>query len=399
MIVRFIKPIVLSAIAALLVTASVPAVAQQGPIKIGVVLSYSGGDNVILGKMADAAFAAYMKQHGDTIAGRKVELIKRDDTGIAPEVATRLAQELIVQEHVDLLIGASYTPNAIAMGAVSTKAKVPYFIVNAATSNIFKTNPYTARFGFTTGQISQPFANWAYKNGAKTAYAVFQDYGPGIDAGTTFEKTFTAAGGKVLGESRMPLDTKDFSAYIQKVKDAKPDVMFLFINATGGGVDFIKALNSSGFDKTAIKFLATGDLVDEAILPTEGDTAMGITTTFTYSAMHDSKMNRDFITAFKAAYGSNQLPTFEAAQAYDAIAAAYKVLEAQKGVIDPDKTMEIVKGMKFESPRGPIEIDPQTRDIIQNVYFRKVERRNGLLGNYEFSNTPMVKDPNELPAP
>ena len=398
---RFIRGSVLAAMAVLLVSATVPARAQQapGPIKIGVVFSYSGGDNVILGKMVDAAFAAYQKQHGDTIAGRKVVLIKRDDGGIDPPTAKRLAQELIVQDHVDLLLGAAYTPNAIAIGSVSTQAKVPYFIINAATSNIFKTNPYTARFGFTTGQIAQPFANFAYKGGAKTMYAVFQDYGPGIDAGTTFEKTFTAAGGKVLGESRMPLDTKDFSAYIQKVKDAKPDVMFLFINATGGGVDFIKALKSSGFDKTGIKFLATGDLVDEAILPVEGDTALGITTTFDYSAMHDSKTNRDFITAFKAAYGSDQLPTFEAVQAYDAIAAAYKVLEAQKGAIDPDKTMDLVRGMKFESPRGPIEIDAQTRDIIQNVYFRKVERKNGLLGNYEFSNTPMVKDPNELPAP
>ena len=397
MIIRAFQRSLLALLAVVLVTASVPAVAQtQDPIKIGVVLSYSGGDNVVLGKMADAAFAAYMKQHGDTIAGRKVVLIKRDDTGIAPETAARLAQELIVQDHVDLLIGASYTPNAIAMGKVSTQAKVPYFIVNAATSNIFKTNPYTARFGFTTGQISEPFAKWAFNyQHAKTAYAVFQDYGPGIDAGTTFEKTFTAAGGKVLGESRMPVDTKDFSAYIQKVKDAKPDVMFLFINATGGGVDFIKALKTAGFDRTGIKFLATGDLVDEAILPTEGDTALGIVTTFDYSAMHDSAMNREFIKAFKAAYGSDQLPTFEAVQAYDAIAAAYKVLIAQKGHIDPDKTMEIVKSMRFESPRGLIQIDPATRDIIQNVYFRKVERRNGQLGNYEFDRYLAVKDPNE----
>jgi branched-chain amino acid transport system substrate-binding protein len=381
--------------AALLVTASVPAVAQQGPIKIGVVLSYSGGDNVILGKMADAAFAAYMKQHGDTIAGRKVVLIKRDDTGIAPETAKRLAQELIVQEHVDLLIGASYTPNAIAIASVSTQAKVPFFIVNAATSNIFKTNPYTTRLAFTTAQLTEPFANWAYKSGSKTAYAVFQDYGPGLDAGAQFEKTFTAAGGKMLGESRIPVGAKDFTAYIQKVKDAKPDVMFLFLNASGGGIDFIKALKSAGFDKSGIKFLATGDLVDEALLPVEGDSALGIDTTFAYSAMHDSKMNREFVTAFKAAYGSDQLPTFEAVQAYDCIAAAYKVLEAQKGNIDPDKTMEIIKGLKFESPRGPIEIDPATRDIIQNVYFRKVERKNGQLGNYEFDRTSMVKDPNE----
>ena len=396
---RFFLRSALAALAVTLVGASVPAVAQQaaqGPIKIGIVLSYSGGDNVTLGKMADAAFAAYMKQHGDTIAGRKVVLIKRDDTGIAPEVAKRLAQELIVQDHVDLLIGASYTPNAIAMAAVSTQAKVPYFIVNAATSNIIAKNPYSARFAFTTAQITQPFANYAYKTGARTAFAVFQDYGPGLDAGHTFEKTFTAAGGKMLGDAAIPVDTKDFTAYIQKVKDAKPDVMFLFINASGGGVEFIKALHASGFDKTGIKFLATGDLVDEAILPTESDSALGIVTTFDYSAMHDSKVNRDFVAAFKAAYGSDQLPTFEAVQAYDCMAAAYKVLEAQKGVIDPDKTMEILKGWKWESPRGMVELDANTRDLIQTVYFRKVERRNGQLGNYEFDHTPAVKDPNEM---
>jgi branched-chain amino acid transport system substrate-binding protein len=396
MIARVLKRCLLVTIAALLVVPAGAAVAQdKGPIKIGVVISYSGGDNVILGKMIDAGFATYMKQHGDTIAGRKVVLIKRDDTGIAPETAGRLAQELVVQEHVDLLIGATYTPNAIAMAAISTRAKVPYFIVNAATSGIMAKNPYTARFAFTTAQLTQPFAAWAYKGGAKTAYAVFQDYGPGIDAGNMFEKTFTGAGGKVLGESRIPVGAKDFTAYIQKVKDAKPDVMFLFLNASGGGVDFIKALNSAGFEKTGIKFLATGDLVDEAILPTEGETALGIVTTFDYSAMHDSKMNRDFVKAFETAYGSSQPPSFMAVQAYDAIAAAYNVLEAQKGVLDPDKTMALLRGMKFESPRGPVEIDANTRDMIETVYFRKVERRGGMLGNYEFDKTPAVKDPNE----
>ena len=393
MTLGFFRRSVVGAVAALLVGATLPATAQQPPIKIGVVLSYSGGDNVILGKMSDAGFAAYMKEHGDTIAGRKIELIKRDDTGIAPETAKRLAQELIVQDHVDLLIGATYTPNAIAMAAVSTQAKVPYFIVNAATSGIMTKNPYTSRWGFTTGQITQPFATWAYKSGSKTAYAVFQDYGPGIDAGMTFEKSFEAAGGKMLGESRIPVGSQDFTAYIQKVKDAKPDVMFLFINASGGGISFIKALRTAGLGSTT--FLATGDLVDEALLPTEGDSALGITTTYIYSAMHDSAMNRQFIKDFKVAYGSDQLPTFTAVQAYDALAAAYKVLTAQKGTVDPDKTMDIVKTLKFESPRGPIAMDPATRDIILTVYFRKVERRNGVLGNYEFQAIPNVKDPNE----
>jgi branched-chain amino acid transport system substrate-binding protein len=390
---RFLQRATVALAIVALAGASVPATAQQGPIKIGVVLSYSGGDNVTLGKMSDAAMAAFMKEHGDSIAGRKIEIVKRDDGGIAPETAKRLAQELIVQDHVDLLIGASYTPNAIAMAGISTQAKVPFFNVNAATANIFAKQPYSVRFGFTTGQLTAPFAKWAYEKVGKTAYAVFQDYGPGIDAGTTFEKNFEAAGGKMLGESRIPVSTQDYTAYIQKVKDAKPDVMFLFINATGGGVSLLKTVKQMGLGST--KLIATGDLVDEAILPTEGATAEGLVTTFNYSAMHDSALNRQFIKDFQAAYGSNQLPTFQAAQTYDALAAAYKVLEAQKGQIDPEKTMELVKGMKFESPRGPIMIDPNTRSIVQNVYFRKTETRNGVLGNYEFETIPMAKDPIE----
>jgi branched-chain amino acid transport system substrate-binding protein len=389
----FIPRALVGALALGIVGGSLPAAADQPPIKIGVVLSYSGGDNVILGQMADAGFAAYMKEHGDTIAGRKVVLIKRDDTGIAPEVAKRLSQELIVQDHVDLLIGATYTPNAIAMGAVSTQAKVPYFIVNAATAGIMAKNPYTSRWGFTTGQIAQPFAKWAFATGSRTAYVVFQDYGPGIDAGTTFEKNFVASGGKVIGESRIPVGNQEFTAYIQKVKDAKPDVMFLFINASGGGVQFIKAMRTAGLGNT--KFLATGDLVDEALLPTEGDSAIGITTTYVYSAMHRSALNRQFIRDFQAAFGSNQLPDFIAVQSYDALAAAYKAIEAQHGSIDPDKTMEIVKTLNFESPRGPVHIDPATRDLIQTVYFRKTDRKNGVLGNYEFTEYHNAADPIE----
>ena len=393
MTIGFILRVPAAVLALVVAGGALPVRAEQPPIKIGVVLSYSGGDNVILGKMADAGFAAYMKEHGDTIAGRKVVLIKRDDTGIAPEVAKRLSQELIVQDHVDLLIGATYTPNAIAMGAVSTQAKVPYFIVNAATAGIMTKNPYTSRWGFTTGQIAQPFAKWSFATGSRTAYVVFQDYGPGIDAGTTFEKNFVASGGKVIGESRIPVGNQEFTAYIQKVKDAKPDVMFLFINASGGGVQFIKSMRAAGLGNT--KFLATGDLVDEALLPTEGDSALGITTTYVYSAMHRSALNRQFITDFQAAFGSKQLPDFIAVQAYDALAAAYKSVAAQKGTIDPDKTMAVVKTLKFESPRGPVQIDPNTRDLIQTVYFRKTDRKAGVLGNYEFTEYHMASDPIE----
>jgi branched-chain amino acid transport system substrate-binding protein len=380
------------ALAALAVTGT--ASAQQGPVKIGIVFSFSGGDNVEQGKEFDAAIAAYQKEHGDTAGGRKIVLIKRDDTGIAPEIARRLTQELIVQDKVDLIVGTSYTPNAIAMSQVSTQAKVPFFIVNAATSGIMAKAPYTARFGFTQTQITDAFGRWAAKTQGNTAYALFQDYGPGIDAGTTFEKAFKDAGGTLLGEARIPVDNKDFTAYIQRAKDAKPKVLYAFINATGGGIEFLRAIKSSGIDKTT-KILVNGALVNEAILPAEGDAAIGVISTSDYTSTHNSPLNKQFLRDFKAAYGGDQSPSFIAVAAYDAIAAAYKVIDAQKGAVDPDKTMEIVKTLKFESPRGPIAIDPATRDIILNAYFMKAERRGGVLGNYEFETTPMVRDPLE----
>ncbi len=368
---------------------------QPAPLKVGIVFSFSGGDNVELGKEFDAAVAAYQKEHGDVVAGRRIVLLKRDDGGIAPETARRLTQELIVQDRVELLVGTSYTPNALAMEQLSTAAKIPFFIVNAATSGIMAKAPYTARFGFTQAQITDAFGRWAAKSVGNTAYLLFQDYGPGIDAGTAFAKAFTAAGGTVLGESRIPVNNTDFSAYVQRAKDARPKVLYVFLNATGGGIQFLKAVKASGIERNGTKVLVNGALVNEAILPAEGDSAIGVYSTSDYTAMHDSALNRKFVKDFKAAYGADQNPSFIAVAAYDAMNAVYRVVEAQHGRLDPDRTMQIVKGMKFESPRGPIEIDPVTRDIILNVYFLKTERRGGVLGNYEFETTPMVKDPTE----
>jgi branched-chain amino acid transport system substrate-binding protein len=369
--------------------------AQAGPpLKIGLVASFSGA-NTTIGRLTQAAVDAYMRRNGDTIAGRKVQVIKRDDTGPNPEIARRLAQELIVQDRVDILIGAVYTPTAIAMASVSTAAKKPFFNINAATSGIFAKNPYSARFGFTTAQITTPFAKWAITQGVKTSYAVYQDYGPGIDAGAAWEKTFVAAGGQMLGEARIPLANPDFSAFIQRIKDAKPDAAFIFLNATGGGADFLRGCKTAGIDKAGIKLFATGDIVDEPIVNVAGDAALGMITTFIYSSTHKSALNRQFVADVQAVLGTKDLPNFDACQTYDVMHAVYTVAKAQNGNIDPDRTMEIVKGMHFESPRGPILIDPATRDIVQNVYLRRTDRVDGLLRNVEFSQIPMVHDPNE----
>jgi branched-chain amino acid transport system substrate-binding protein len=387
----------LLAVAAATVAPAGGRAADPPVVKVGVIYSYSGS-TASAGKTFDAAIATWVKLHGDIAGGHKIELIKRDDTGIAPDTARRIAQELIVQDKVDLLAGVTFTPNAIAVAGVSTQAKKPLFIVNAATSGIIAKHPYSARFGFTTAQTTVPFAQWAAKSGIKTAYAMFQDYGPGIDAGAAFASAFTAAGGKMLGEVRVPLNNSDFTAYVQRVKDAKPDAMYVFLNAGGAAQSLLRACRDAGFARAGIKVLAAGDLVAENNLPGVGEVAEGLITSLNYSANHGSRLNRDFVAAFTS-IDPSLLPDFGAAAAYDVMNAIYRVVEAQKGFIDPDRTMELVRGMRFESPRGPIEIDPETRDVIQNVYIRRTERRGTKLVNVEFATIPMVRDPNERTTP
>jgi branched-chain amino acid transport system substrate-binding protein len=378
---------------AMLVLGSGAVLGQQTPIRIGIIYSFSGAGGTA-GKEFDDVVAVFQKQHGDTINGRKVEIIRRDDGGIAPDNAKRLAQELVVQQHVDVLAGLIFTPNAVAVGTVSTQAKMPVFIVNATTSNIMAKNPYMSRYSMTATQVTVPLAKYAYKTGQRNMYVVFMDYGPGIDSGQTFESAFTAEGGKIAGEIRVPVTATDFSAYLQRVKDAKPDGMYIFLNASGAGTAFLKQAKAQGLGGAGIKIFCSGDLVTEQSLPAIGDAAAGVISSMNYSGTHDSKMNRDFVKAFMAQSGGLP-PTFGGVGTYDTFTAIYKVLEAQKGQIDPDKTMDLVKALKFESPRGPIAIDPDTRDIIQNVYIRRTELKGGKLVNTEIDTYPMVKDPSE----
>jgi branched-chain amino acid transport system substrate-binding protein len=368
---------------------------SSGPLKVGVIFSYTGA-TAVAGRVFDAAVALYMREHGDTVAGRKVELIKRDDTGIAPDTARRLAQELIVNDKVDLLAGIVFTPNAIAVAGVSTAAHKPLFIVNAATSNIIAKHPYAVRFGFTTAQTTVPFGQWAAKNGIKTAYVVYQDYGPGVDAAKAFSEGFTGSGGRVVGEVAMPLNTTDFTAYMQRVKDARPDAMYVFINATGAGQSLLKACKDAGFTQAGIKILAEGSLVTENNLNAVGDLADGIVTSADYTAWHPSRANAAFVRGFQS-IEPTLMTDFTAVAAYDVMHAIYAVVAAQNGNVDPDRTVELAKHLKFESPRGPIAIDPDTRDIVLNVYIRRTEKKNGKLVNTEIVTIPMVKDPYEKP--
>jgi branched-chain amino acid transport system substrate-binding protein len=389
-----------AALAFALLSARGAAGADAPPVRVGIIFSYAiiGGAQ---GRAIDAGMAAWVKEHGDTVGGRKVELIRRDDGGMSPDNARRLAQELIVQDHVDLLAGITFTPNAIAAGAVSTAAKKPLLIINAATSNIMAKNPYMSRFGFTTAQMTVPLAKWMLQTGLKTAIAVYQDYGPGIEAANAFQSAYTGGGGTIVDEVKIPVNNLDYSAYVQRIKDAHAQAAFVFINASGGGIAFVKAARTAGLDKLGITLVSPSDVVDENDLDALGDQALGLIASSNYAIVHNSALNRQFSADFRSAYalqngGATREPTSVAVTAYDVMHAISNIVAAQgDGPIDPDRAMTTLRGMKFESPRGPVAIDPDTRGIVQNVYIRRVQRVAGKLRYVEIATSPMVKDPLE----
>jgi branched-chain amino acid transport system substrate-binding protein len=369
------------------------AAAEDAPLRIGLIFSYSGGSSTAAAGV-DAAIRTFIAEHGATVGGRSVQIVKRDDTGIAPDVARRLAQELIVQEHVDVLMGCVYTPNAIAVADVSTQAHIPYFVINSATSNILAKNPYSARFGFTNAQITPPLAQFALRNVGKTAFSCYQDYAPGVDAAKSFATTFAGGGGTMLGEIGMPVQTTDFTPFIQRVKEHQPKVLFAFINGGGSGPLFLKACREAGLGKLGIQIMSSDDLVDENELDVAGDAALGIIAALNYTATHESAVNRRFVRSY-GVNNKHRLPEYTGVAAYDIMTAIYKVAAAANGRIDPEKAMDVVRTLAFESPRGPIRIDPQTRDIVQNVYIRRVERIDGKLSYREIQTLAMVRDPLE----
>ena len=362
-------------------------------IKLGLIASFSGPFADVGGQIENG-IKAWLKEHGDTVAGKKIEILRRDTTGPAPEVAKRLAQELVTRDHVDFLVGFGLTPEALAAAPVATEGKTPMIIMNAATSIITTKSPYIVRISLTLPQISAPMGDWATKNGIKNASTIVADYGPGIDAETFFKKAFTAGGGTVTDSVRVPLKNPDFSAFMQRVKDAKPEAVFVFVPAGEQSVSFMKAFKERGLADAGIKILATGDLLDDHQLATIGDAALGVVSTGHYSVAHDSPENKAFLKAYLDANGAEGgTPNFMSVAAYDGMAAIYNVAEKLNGTIDADKALEILKGYTRVSPRGQITIDPETRDIVQTVYVRKVEKVDGQLRNVEFANVGVLKDP------
>ncbi len=364
---------------------------QAKDLTIGLVLSVSG-PFADYGKQIKHGIDVYMAEHGDTVAGRKVKLIVKDDTGMAPQVAKRVAQELLVNDKVDILAGFDLTPNAFSAAPLATQGKVPMIVMNAATSSVTEKSPYIVRVSMTLPQGSWAMAKWAAENGIKSAYTLVADYGPGHDAEAQFKKTFTELGGKIVGEVRTPVNTADYAAYLERVKDSKPDAMFTFVPPGSSMVALMKGFRELGLDKVGIQAIGPGDLTDENELAAMGNSALGLITAFHYSQAHDSPENKAYTAAYLKAFPKDR-PNFMSVGGYDGMQLIYKVLEQTKGDASGDAFVAAAKGMKWVSPRGPVQIDPETRDVIQNEYIRKLENVNGTLQNVEFATFSAVKDP------
>nr|WP_246407826.1 ABC transporter substrate-binding protein [Microvirga lupini] len=372
--------------AAVTLALSGAALAQE-TVKIGLILPMTG-PFASTGRQIEAAARLYMQQQGDTVAGKKIQLIVKDDTGVA-DVTKRLAQELIVNDKISVMAGFGLTPLALAPAPLATQAKVPAVVMAAATATITEASPFIVRTSFTLPQATVPMAEWAAQNGIKKVVTLVSDYGPGIDAEKAFTGAFTAKGGQVEN-LRVPLANPDFSPFLQKVADAKPDALFVFV-PSGIGAQFMKQFVERGLDKSGVKLIGPGDVTDDDILNGMGDVALGAITTQHYSAAHDSPENKAFVEAFKKA-NPNMRPNFMAVGGYDGMHLIYEGLKKTNGQ-GGQALIDAMKGTSWTSPRGPVSIDPQTRDIIQNIYVRKVERVNGELYNVEFATIPNVKDP------
>jgi branched-chain amino acid transport system substrate-binding protein len=375
-----------AAAAALMVLPS--AASAQDTVKIGLIVAMTG-QQASTGKQIKAAVDLYMKENGDTVAGKKIQVLLRDSAGV-PDNTKRLAQELIVNDKVNLIAGFEITPAALAVAPLISEAKVPAVIMAAGTSIITERSPYFVRTSFTVPQSCVIIADWAAKNGIKKVVSIVSDYAPGADAEKSFGERFTAGGGQVAETIKVPLANPDFAPFLQRAADAKPDAIFIFVPSGQGGT-FMKQYAERGLDKAGIKLIGPGDVTDDDLLPGMGDAAIGTVTAHFYSADHDSPKNKAYVSAFEKA--NSFRPAFMSVGGYDGMHLIYEALKKTGGKADGDSLIAAMKGMSWESPRGPISIDPETRDIIQPIYIRKVEKKNGQLYNVEFATFNDVKDP------
>ena len=378
-------------LAALLLAVAAPGLCRAADLKVGLVVPLSG-PFATTGQQMMNGVKLYMQLHGDTVAGRRIVPIVKDDTGVNPTITKREAQTLLINDGAEILAGFGLTPGAFATAPLAQQTQTPMIVMNAATSSITTKSDFIVRTSVALPQAAAPMATWAWENKLKKVYVSVADYGPGHDAAASFKKAFTALGGEIVGELHTPLTSPDFAPFLQKIKDARPDAVFTFIPNGDQSIGFTKAYKERDLAGAGIRLLATGDITTEDMLDAIGDNGLGIITSYYYSEAHASPENRAFVAAYRKAYPGVR-PNMVAVAGYDGMHLIYEALKKTGGNAKGPAMMEAIRGMRWTSPRGPAEIDPATRDIVQNMYIRKVERVDGVLQNVEFHTYEAVKDP------
>jgi branched-chain amino acid transport system substrate-binding protein len=359
------------------------------PVKVGLIIPMSG-PFASTGRQIEAAVKLYQQRNGDSAAGRKIEVLLKDDGGVAPETTKRLAQELVSRDRVQVLAGFGLTPLAFAAAPIATQAKTPMIVMAAATSVIPQRSPFIVRSGFTLAQVTAPLADWAPKNKIRSVITLVSDYGPGLDAEKVFVKRFTEGGGKVIQSLRVPLRNPDYAPFLQRVKDGKPDALFVFV-PSGEGAAVMKQFTERALGAAGIRLICTGDVVDDDLLPNIGQSALGVISSHHYSAAHPSPENKAYVAEFKKL--NNMRPNFHSVGGYDGMHLLYEALKKTNGATDGPKLIDAMKGLSWTSVRGPVSIDAATRDIVQDVYMRRAQMVDGEVYNIEFDKVEKVKDP------
>lgn len=381
---RLMKSLRVTAVFGALALAGFSMQAQaQDTVKIGLIAPFTGAF-ALYGKQMEVGMRAYIKVHGDTVAGKKIEIIKRDTTGPLPEVSKRLAQELVVRDKVDFLAGFAFTPEVGAVAPIADQAKVPMIIMNAAGGGITLKSDYAMRVSMSLPQIAAPMASWALKNKVKKVVMLISDYSPGIDSEKAFKKVFVDGGGEIMDTLRVPVNSPDFAPFIQRIKDLKPDAMFVFVPGGEQGIALMKSYRERGLEQAGIKVIGVGNMTDDHTLPAMGDVALDVITAFHYSIAHKSPENTAFLKAYSEVNPEGGRPDYLALGGFDGMAAIYQVIKKLDGKMDGERAMGVIRGMKIDSPRGLVTIDPKTRDIVQTIYIRRVEKVDGQLYNVEF---------------
>ena len=371
--------------------AALPLGAQVQPVKVGIIAPMTGG-SADWGVQFRNCIQLFQSQNGDSVAGRKVEVIYRDTGGANPSLAKKHAEELIVNDKVNVLGGFFFSPNAFSVAPVLTQAKIPGVIFVAATPNITQTSPYWVRTGYTSWQSAVPMAEWAYRQGIRRVYIAVQDFAPGHSVQDGFKTAFTRLGGTILGEDRMAMNTTDFSPFVQRIADAKPEAVYMFLSPGPSSIAFLKAIEAAKLKERGIKIMGVAE-TDDQELESVGPVAKGVYSALHYAVSLPTDLNQSFVKAVAARFAKDGPPHAGCVGAYDGMRVIYRMIEAGKGTID-DKSVDAVKGFSWQSPRGPVSIDPETRDIVQNVYIKMVEEgRDGKLYNKVIATVPAVKDP------